>query len=379
MTGAKGKAVSDGGAKDRPWEPRLWNGMTMKAWFGLLFRNRCCVSPSRISMAAINSVLSVLNSFLALQQRVVFGRRIARCELVEDPIFILGHWRTWTTWLHELMVLDDRYAFPTNYDCFAPSHFLFSKRLTNWWLWMLLPRRRPMDNVRVRLDSPQEDEHALCGLGIRSPYLTWAFPNHPPQDQEYLDMREVPPEELQRWKKTFHWFLRALQVKNPGKRIVLKSPTHTFRIPVLLDMFPNARFVYLVRDPFAVFPSMMKTWKRLYRYHGAQVPRYDGLEDYVFEAFNHMFDVFEEDRKLINPSRLCVVRYEDLVAAPVAQLERIYEELDLGGFAGVKPTFEEHVAALADYRPNRHELPQELHDQIVERWAAYFEKHSYPT
>ena len=167
------------------------------------------------------------------------------------------------------MVLDDRYAYPTSYDCFAPSHFLFSKPLTNWWLWLFLPRRRPMDNMTVRLDSPQEDEHALYAMGMRSPYLTWAFPNHPPQDQEYLDLRDVTPDELKRWKEAFHWFLRALQVKYAGKRMVLKSPTHTFRIPVLMEMFPNARFVYMIRDPFVIFPSMIKTWKRLYRYHGA--------------------------------------------------------------------------------------------------------------
>ncbi len=90
-----------------------------------------------------------------------------------------------------------------------------------------------------------------------------------------------------------------------------------------------------------------------------------------------MFEVFEEDRKLIDASRLCVVRYEDLVANPVAQLERIYEELDLGEFEGIRPAIEERISALADYRPNRHELPQELRDQIAERWAAYIEKYGY--
>ena len=109
------------------------------------------------------------------------------------------------------------------------------------------------------------------------------------------------------------------------------------------------------------------------------MPKYEGLEEYVFDTFNRMFDVFEEDRKRIDASRLCVVRYEDLVAAPVAQMERIYDELELGEFDRVKPALEKRVGALADYRVNRHELPTELRDQIVERWAAYFEKYGYPT
>jgi hypothetical protein len=377
MSESKRRASSDGGAKDRPWELRLWAGMTMQAWFGLLKRNRFHVSLSRIPMVIMNSGISGFNSILALLQRLFYGRRIEQCELAEDPIFIIGHWRTGTTWLHELMVLDDRYAYPTSYDCFAPRHFLFSERLTRWWLWLFLPRRRPMDNITVGLDSPQEDEHALYAMGMHSPYLTWAFPNHPPQDQEYLDLRTLQPQQRKSWKEALHWFLRALQVKYPGKRLVLKSPTHTFRVPVLLEMFPRARFVYMVRDPLVIFPSMLKTWKRLYRYHGAQVPKYEGLEEYVFETFNRMLDVFEEDRRQIDDSRLCTVRYEDLVADPLTQLQRIYDELDLGEFEQVKPRFEERIGALADYRVNRHELPPALHDQIVERWAPYFEKYGY--
>lgn len=375
MTDKKPKA--DGGARDMPWEPRVWNGMGAKAWFGLLARNHFDVSPTRIPMALINSVVCLLNSSLACQQQLLFGRKIAACQLADDPIFILGHWRTGTTWLHELMVLDERHAYPTTYECLTASHFLFSKPLTSWWLWMLMPRKRPMDNVRISLDTPQEDELALCALGARSPYLTWAFPNHPPQDQEYLDLRDLPAEDLASWKVKFDWFLRSLQVNNPGKRIVLKSPTHTYRVPVLLDMFPNARFIYLVRDPYVVFPSMMKTWKRLYQYHGAQVPKYVGLEEYVFKNFEHLHRVFEEDRELIAPERLCVMRYEDLVSAPIAQMKRIYNDLDLGSFEKVRPQLEQYVAGLSDYVANRHNLPPELHEQIATRLADYIEKYGY--
>jgi hypothetical protein len=73
------------------------------------------------------------------------------------------------------------------------------------------------------------------------------------------------------------------------------------------------------------------------------------------------------------------MRYEDLVAAPVAQLERIYQELALGDFDRVKPALQQRVGALADYRVNRHELPTALREQIAQRWAAYFQTYGYPT
>ena len=50
-----------------------------------------------------------------------------------------------------------------------------------------------MDNMTAGWDCPQEDEFALCNMGLRSPYLTIAFPNHPPQDQEFFELAEVSP------------------------------------------------------------------------------------------------------------------------------------------------------------------------------------------
>ena len=72
-----------------------------------------------------------------------------------------------------------------------------------------MPAQRPMDNMAAGWDRPQEDEFALCNLGLPSPYLTLALPNTP-QCTEYIDMQGIPPEALQRWKQTLLWFLKTL-------------------------------------------------------------------------------------------------------------------------------------------------------------------------
>ena len=83
---------ADGGARDMPWEPRVWNGMGVKTWFSLLARNRFHVSPTRIPMALINSVLTFINSGLAFQQHLLFGRKIAACQLADDTrVTVDGH------------------------------------------------------------------------------------------------------------------------------------------------------------------------------------------------------------------------------------------------------------------------------------------------
>ena len=364
------------GYKDRPWIPRFWDGMAPSAWFPLLLRNRLSISPSCIAMAVLICGLSFLNFILWAIQAVLLGRKIARTKIEDDPIFVIGHWRSGTTLLHELLVLDRRHTFADTYDCFASNHFLASGWFMRPCLSVLLPSRRPIDNMAAGWGHPQEDEFALCNLGVPSPYLTIAFPNNPPQCQEYFDFHGVPPAAMERWKQTLLWFLKCITVRKP-KRIVLKSPAHTCRIKTLLEMFPKARFVHIVRDPYVLFPSTMNLWKRLYRDQGLQAPKYKGLEEYVFTTLTRMYDAFERDRPLIGPGQFCEVRYEELVADPLRQMRVVYEELKLGDFEAVRPAIEAYFAKQKDYKTNRFELAPETRAKITRRWSKYLEQYGY--
>lgn len=364
------------GYKDRPWIPRVWNGMTVGGWFLLLVRNRLAVAPRRFGMVLVCVFACLVNSLLGILQKLLLGRRIARTKIKHYPIFIIGHWRSGTSLLHEMMVLDQRHTCANTYDCFSPNHFLISGWLIKGWLGLLLPRQRPVDNMAFGWDRPQEDEFALCNMGVRSPYLMLAFPNRPPQDQEYFELREVSPQQRERWKRAVIWFLKCLTLRSP-KRIVLKSPSHTFRIPVLLEMFPNARFIHIVRDPYVIFPSTIKLWKRLSRDEGFQTPRHEGLEEYVFQTLSRMYEVFERDRQLWAPWQLCEVHYEELVKDPIGQIRRIYEQLELGEFDEILPALREYVAAQKDYKTNRYEISPEVRAQIGRRWRRYIEQYGY--
>jgi hypothetical protein len=244
------------------------------------------------------------------------------------------------------------------------------------FLKFLLPARRPMDNMPAGWDRPQEDEWALCNLGVPSPYLTVAFPNHSPQYPEYLTLEGVPPQELKRWKKALHRFLRQVTYRKPG-RLILKSPTHTCRIRVLLEMFPDARFVHIVRDPRTSLTSTLSLWKRLYERQSLQKPTYEGLEQYVFDNFERMYDRFEADRHLIAPGRLCELLYEDLVREPLAQVEKIYRQLDLGDFEPARPEVEQYLTEVADYQTNRHEVPAEFRREIANRCRVFMRRYGY--
>jgi len=237
---------------------------------------------------------------------------------------------------------------------------------------------RPMDNMAAGFDRPQEDEFALCNLGLPSPYLTVAFPNHPPQYEEYLDLEGIPPRALARWKRVFRRFLQELTFKH-HKRLVLKSPTHSCRVKTLLELFPDARFVHIVRDPYVVFPSTVNLWKSLYITFGLQRPTFQGLEEHVYKTFNRVYDKIEEGKGLIDFDRFYELRYEDLVRDPVGEMATLYDHLGLGGFDQLLPKLQAHLANNAGYRTNRYQLSDEQQAEITRRWGSVIRQYGYET
>jgi omega-hydroxy-beta-dihydromenaquinone-9 sulfotransferase len=363
-------------AAAREWMPRMWQGCNLAAWLRLLVRNKCAVAPPYWYIAAVVTNVSIVHSSLRVLQDAWFGDH-ANTPLRHAPLFIVGHWRTGTTLLHELLILDERHTFPNTYQCLAPHHFLLTETWLPRLLWWLMPEHRPMDNMAAGWDKPQEDEFALCMLGQPSPYLTIAFPNRPPQDQDAFDLEGLPKQVVARWKEAFLRFLRQLSYKDP-RRLILKSPTHSCRIPTLVELFPDARFVHIVRDPYVVFPSTVNLWKSLYKTHGLQTPRFEGLEEYVFSTFTHLYERLEAGKQHIRPGRFHEVRYEDLVRDPLGEMGLLYERLELGGFERVRPRLVQYLEGHAGYKTNRYDaLAPELQAEITRRWQKMIRQYGY--
>ena len=162
-----------------------------------------------------------------------------------------------------------------------------------------------------------------------------------------------------------------------GKRVLLKSPPHTGRIEVLTRLFPGAKFIHIVRHPFALYPSTMRLWQSLDEVQGLQMPKGKGLDEYVFDCLTRMYRGFEQQRQRLPANSVYEVRYEDLIADPAAEIQKIYEQLHLGPYELVREQVESFAAGQKSYQTNKHHLDKELKDKIHERWAAYFERYNY--
>ncbi|MBW8886108.1 MAG: sulfotransferase, partial [Planctomycetia bacterium] len=147
-----------------------------------------------------------------------------------------------------------------------------------------------------------------------------AFPNDPPPFMEFLDMQGCKPEHLSRFEAAIVHFVKLLTYASENKRVLLKSPPHTGRIEVLARLFPGAKFIHIVRHPFALYPSTLRLWQSLDAVQGLQMPSGKGLDDYVFNCLTRMYGGFEDQRKRIDPAAIYDVRYEDLTAHPMAEV-----------------------------------------------------------
>jgi omega-hydroxy-beta-dihydromenaquinone-9 sulfotransferase len=358
------------------WAPRFWHAMALRDWLRLLIRNRFRIHPLRWGLTFTVTCVSIFNSVVGTLQQLIYGRTIDRVDTNRELVFILGHWRSGTTLLHELMVLDDRFAYPTTYECFAPNHFLLTGSWMPKLIWFLLPSKRPMDDMNLSFDHPQEDEFALIGLGAASPLLRMAFPNHPPPYMEFLDMDGVRPDDLEKWKRELRRFV-AMQMYRKEKGLILKSPTHTGRLAILAEMFPNAKFVHISRDPQQLYSSTQRLWATLDEAQGLQIPHEEDLDEYVFAALERMYRGFERQREEIDPARICDIQYEQLIRNPTESLQKVYDQLQLGDFERVRPRIEESMQRRKGHKSNRHELPPELQQEIRRRWATYCERYGY--
>lgn len=357
--------------------PFVWYGAAAGPWYRLLRSSAFDITLNRLPNIVGVSLLAPVESAVSSLCEMLFG---AKADLtgVIPPLFVLGHWRTGTTFLHNLLSRDPRSAFPTTLQCMFPGSFLISRHTIGWIVSAMLPAKRPMDDIPVGLDAPFEDEFALAKLGVASTYAALASPDRPP-DLRHLDLIELPEPDRAAWEQAFVRYMRRLQFANPGKRLVLKSPPHTARIATLLRLFPDARFVHIARNPFETYASTVNLWKVLNSRQGLRNPARDDawLPEYVLAGLERMYAAYQRDLPRLGANRLVELRYEEFVGDPVGALEGAYERLELGGFEPARRAMVGYLVSLGPHEGASWRLDDTLRAAIADRWRGYFSRFGY--
>jgi omega-hydroxy-beta-dihydromenaquinone-9 sulfotransferase len=355
-------------------------GIRFGTWIRILIENRFSVSVRYWHRALAVTLASLGNSLSHRIEKRRFSAKVRGCASGPPPLFILGHWRNGTTHLQYLLSRDrDSFAFANTFQVFNPGAFLLTEKRFAPWMDRFLPKTRPMDNMSLGAASPAEDEFAMALMTGRSPYIGVSFPRHRERYSRYLGFASATPREVGEWKAAFLEFTAKLAYLHPNRRLILKSPAHTARIPLLLELFPEAKFVHIQRDPYAVFQSSRHIIDTLFPYMFLQKPDLREVDEDILQRYAEVNDSLLRDRSSIPEGNYHEMRYEDLEADPKGELMRLYGRLGLPGWGAALPGYETYLAALQTYRKNRFPvLDAETRALVRSRWLRFFEAFDYP-
>ena len=305
-------------------------------------------SPNRLFRGFQLGIGGLCLAPLSWLQSLIWGRALRELELPDAPVIVIGHWRSGTTYLHQLLAADPAAATARNALTVAPQVALLLKPLIVAVLNRLMTATRPIDAVPWSALDPQEDEIGLARLTIDTHMAGVAFP------QDYLKhFHRCALSSTRRFQRQLLHFIRLTWAHDgAGRRhLLIKNPAHTARVPLLLELFPRARFVLLKREPADAVRSLTLVKQKLAGLIGLQ-PAPDQQRQVEETAIAHrlLLEAFEASRSQIPAGQLVEVEYADLVSSPLATVEKIYRELSIQGWDKARPFIQARVERAQAYR-----------------------------
>ncbi len=310
-------------------------------------------------------------------ERLRFDNLIQRQQLDPPPIFVLGHWRSGTTHLYNILSKAD-FGFVPPVATGIPWDIL---QIGRWFRPMLekaLPETRYIDNIPVLPDSPQEDEIALANMTWLSYYHGLYFPK---EIDKFLNagvfFDGCSHDDITAWQERFLYLLKKLAYYQGGKQMLIKNPVYTARAKMLRELIPSAKFIHINRNPYEVFESMRNFYTKLFAQFALQPYDHVDVDAIILRTYDRMMTRLEEETKDW-PSEVYVdIRYEELERDPIAQIAKIYQDLGIDGYATAKPTFEAYLKSVQSYKKNSYTYTDDAASLVEANWGRFLEQWDY--
>ena len=335
------------------------------------------VTPGRRTQAvlALAACLARL-PFTTLERHYVAGR-LRRAPPIAPPVFIVGHWRSGTTHLYNLMSQAD-FGFVPPLAAGLPWDLFGLVRLFRPLLERALPADRFIDSIPVTPTSPQEDEIALANMTTLSYYHGLYFPRRfAAAFGRGLFFDGCTPEEIAAWQRCQRSFLAKLALAQPGRRLLIKNPAYTARLIMLHEMFPGAKFIHIHRNPTEIFDSMRNFYDKLLRELALQAYGHIDIDQHILATFARMMDRHLAEALTLPEGSYAEVAYQELVADPMAALAAIYDRLGLEGFEAARPHFVAYLNSVRDYRTNRYDTTARSAALVEAHWGRFLDHWGY--
>ncbi|MGD8327334.1 MAG: sulfotransferase [Sphingomonadales bacterium] len=297
---------------------------------------------------------------------------------IKPPVFILGHWRSGTTHLYNVMSEDKQWGIVTPFATGLPWEVMSLGRMFRPLLRKGLPEHRYIDNVPVEDDSPQEDEIALANMTDISFYHGLYFPK---KFEKFFGpgvfFEGLSKADIERWQRTLNTLYLRLTLDQDGRQLLIKNPVYTARPKLLAQQFPGAKFIHIHRNPYKVFVSMRNFWKALFKEFALSDYDHIDIDQLVFDTYKKMMDAYIDQTKDMKKGELVEFAFDEFQKDPIACLENVYNELGLKGFDEAHPKFAAYLDDVKGYKKNKFDLDDDLKERIGREWGAYFKHWGY--
>jgi hypothetical protein len=315
----------------------------------LIFKNGF-INYNKIIKLLLFLLLKLALIPLVSLESFLLNKKIKAHHMVHSPIFIIGHWRSGTTLLHQLISQDSNKAYLNFYQATFSGFFI----LTEKYLKPLLQRLATSLNIKIPYfnnidfdwDFPCEEDTALLNMNSKSSaYWGYVFPKASENwfaQTMFFNNSSFKLEE--NWKRDYQYLIKKLSYYNKGKQLILKSPPNTGRIKQILELFPNAKFIHINRNSNEIFNSHKKLWKANNKNFALQTISNEDLERIIISTFKNLTQKYATERALIPESNLYELQYHALKTNTQIELANIYQYLKLDNYLNSKSYFNKFIS-----------------------------------
>lgn len=350
-------------------------GSSIRVVLGLISENKSKLKIDQFIKLVIILVITFVHSPFAFIEKRIYNKRI-RSTVIKSPIFILGYPRSGTTNLIYLLSKDKQFAFCKTYEAMSPHVMLLMGPLLRWISSFVLPSKRPMDNMQMGPDLPIEEEFAIGNMCRESMAHGLYFPENL---TEYLNKYIISPNLTNKtnWNNVHQYFLKKLTFKNKNKQLLLKSPFDTARIPEIVAIYPDAKFIHISRHPYAVFLSNKNLYQSIMPQLSIKSIPISHVIPQIIKTYKLVYERYITTRKMISNNNLIEIRYEDFIGKELEVLERIYKAFNLNGFEDMQKIYTKSLKANAGYAPNNYTNNSKEENEIRQEWEFAYSAFHY--